>query len=79
MNILYSNEGCRPCNFAEKLMTKEEIPFKVIKISEDEEARELVKSLGYMQTPVIVAADGSHFGGFNPDRIKALKNLTAAA
>lgn len=78
MNTLYSNEGCRPCGFAEKLMTKEEIPFQVIKISENEEARELVKSLGYMQTPVIVAADGSHFGGFNPDRIKALKNISAA-
>lgn len=41
-------------------------------MSQDAEALDKVKSLGYLQAPVIVTEDGEHWSGFRPDLIAAL-------
>ncbi|ETZ38104.1 nrdH-redoxin [Mycobacterium intracellulare MIN_052511_1280] len=45
--------------------------YQTIDITADAEARNYVMALGYLQAPVVVAQD-THWGGFRPDRIKAL-------
>ena len=40
-------------------------------ISQDAEALELVRGLGYLQAPVVIAGD-EHWSGFRPDQINAL-------
>jgi glutaredoxin-like protein NrdH len=45
------------------------IDYQVVDISKDPEARDYVMSLGYLSAPVVVA-DGEHWSGFRPDRIK---------
>lgn len=40
-------------------------------VSTDEAALEHVKSLGYMQAPVVVT-DDDHWSGFRPDKIATL-------
>lgn len=76
MVIMYSNDGCQPCKATERLLKKigmePDVDYTVIKVKGNEAAGEAVKALGYMQTPVVVTPEG-HWGGFNPDRIKALK------
>lgn len=47
------------------------IKYTVVDVSEDPEALELVRGLGYLTAPVIIAGD-DHWGGFRPDKIKAL-------
>lgn len=49
------------------------IPYVVHDISTDENARERVKALGYTQTPVVLASDGTSFSGLHLGKIKALK------
>lgn len=41
-------------------------------MADDPEALELAKSLGYTASPVVIAPDGSHWSGLQPDRVKAL-------
>ncbi|PVF11823.1 NrdH-redoxin, partial [Yersinia pestis] len=47
------------------------ISYQIIDLTEDEQALNHVKSLGYQQVPVIVAGD-EHWSGFHPDKINAL-------
>ena len=46
-------------------------------ISQDADALERLKSLGYMQAPVVVT-DQDHWSGFRPDKIEELA-LSASA
>ena len=48
------------------------IAHEVRDVSTDPAAFEVVKSLGYSAAPVVVAPDGSHWQGLDPDKIKAL-------
>ncbi len=42
-------------------------------LTQDQQALNHVKSLGYQQVPVIIAGD-DHWSGFRPDKIGALAN-----
>ena len=48
-----------------------EASVRLAKITEDEKALEMVKSLGYLQAPVVIT-DDDHWAGFRPDKIAAL-------
>ena len=43
-----------------------------VDITEDTQALEMVKSLGYLQAPVVIAGE-EHWSGFRPDKINALE------
>ncbi|KJQ99410.1 NrdH-redoxin, partial [Gordonia sihwensis] len=47
------------------------ITYVAVDISTNDDARDYVLSLGYLQAPVVVAGD-DHWSGFRPDRIKQL-------
>ncbi|MGB8665598.1 MAG: glutaredoxin domain-containing protein, partial [Serratia inhibens] len=47
------------------------IDYQVIDLTQDQQALNHVKSLGYQQVPVIIAGD-DHWSGFRPDKIGAL-------
>ncbi len=51
--------------------TARAIPYETHDVSADESALEHVKSLGYLQAPVVVT-DDDHWSGFRPDKIAAL-------
>ena len=59
------------CKATEKALTKAGLEFTTVDISLDNEARDYVMALGYVQAPV-VEANGEHWSGFRPDRIKGL-------
>ena len=48
----------------------------IVDITTNDEARDYVMGLGYLQAPVVVAGD-DHWSGFRPDRIKALAHVAA--
>ena len=50
------------------------IPYVVHDISTDENARERVRALGYTQTPIIIAPDGTSFSGLNLGKIRSLRD-----
>ena len=47
------------------------ISYQVIDLTQDDQALELVKKLGYQQVPVVIAGD-KHWSGFRPDMISLL-------
>jgi glutaredoxin-like protein NrdH len=68
---VYSKPACVACNSTYRKLTKEGLVYSTIDISEDPQAYEYVKSLGYAQAPVVVT-DDDHWSGFKPDKIAAL-------
>ncbi|HLS49804.1 MAG TPA: glutaredoxin-like protein NrdH [Actinomycetaceae bacterium] len=75
---VFSKPACVQCDATVRALTKHGLEFEVVDMSEDAEALESVKALGYQQAPVVFA-DGDHWSGFRPDRIRALAKQAAAA
>lgn len=68
---VYSSPGCQPCRATHRKLDELGIEFTPVDVSEDPEALALCRSLGYQQTPVVVAGD-EHWSGYRPDLLKAL-------
>ncbi|MCK6210325.1 glutaredoxin-like protein NrdH [Georgenia sp. EYE_87] len=75
---VYSKPSCVQCDATYRALNKQGLEYEVVDITVDAEALESVKALGYQQAPVVFA-DGDHWSGFRPDKIKALAAQQAAA
>ena len=60
---VYTKPACVQCNATFRALERQGIGYTAIDISEDQEAREYVLSLGYLQCPVVFAG-GDHWSGF---------------
>lgn len=74
---VYTKPACVQCNATYKALDKQGLAYTVIDISTDDQARDYVMSLGYLQAPVVVAGN-DHWSGFRPDHIKNLAQHPAA-
>lgn len=71
--IVYGAPGCVQCRYTTKLLEKEQIPFKYVDVSQDDEAaRRIGGGQGKLQLPV-VEARGDRWNGFSPDKLRSLK------
>ena len=70
--VVYTKPACVQCTATYRALDKAGVAYRVVDITQDDEARAYVLALGYLQAPVVVA-DGAHWCGFRPDRIKALQ------
>ena len=68
---VYSKPSCVQCNATYRALDAKGIEYSVTDVSQDADALEHVKSLGYLQAPVVVT-DGDHWSGFRPDKIATL-------
>ncbi|MFV0252620.1 MAG: glutaredoxin-like protein NrdH [Beutenbergiaceae bacterium] len=68
---VFSKPACVQCDATYRALNKHGLEYTIVDISTDPQALEEVKALGYQQAPVVFA-DGDHWSGFRPDRIKAL-------
>lgn len=68
---VYSKPACVQCDATYRALDKNGIPYAIVDLTQDADALELVRSLGYLQAPVVVAGD-KHWSGFRPDQITAL-------
>lgn len=76
--IIYTKDNCVQCNATKNAMDKKGIAYQLINLDSEPAAVETLKSLGYRQVPVVMAAD-EHWSGFRPDKISALSQLAVAA
>lgn len=74
---VYTKPACVQCNATYRALDKRGVAYRSVDISQDAEALERVRALGYMQAPVVVT-DDDHWSGFNPDKIGALAESAAA-
>ncbi|MBP8098864.1 MAG: glutaredoxin-like protein NrdH [Acinetobacter sp.] len=68
---IYSKPNCVQCNATYQALDRKSISYQVIDLTQDSQALELIKQLGYQQVPVVVAGE-QHWSGFRPDMISRL-------
>lgn len=69
---VYTKPACVQCNMTYKTLDKLGLEYEVVDISVDDEARDYVMALGYLQAPVVVVGSDEHWSGFRPERLKAV-------
>lgn len=73
---------CVKCRATELSMRFKGIEAVSVRVDENPEAMEYVKSLGYSEAPVVVITDGDevvdHWSGFSENKIASLKEMVAA-
>lgn len=83
MVTVYSKPGCVQCTATYRRLDSLKKSYRVIDVTEDEQALQFVKGMGYQGVPVIVPdfkqevydANGErvgHWGGFVPDYLDQL-------
>ncbi|WP_115728321.1 glutaredoxin-like protein NrdH [Actinomyces culturomici] len=75
---VYSKPRCPQCDATYRALDKQGLDYRKIDVTEDAEALDFIKGLGYQQAPVVMAG-ADHWSGFRPDRIKAAAAAAAAA
>ncbi|MGO7587123.1 glutaredoxin-like protein NrdH [Rhizobium ruizarguesonis] len=68
---VYSKPACVQCTATCRALDRLGVDYDIVDISQDAEALDRVRSLGYMQAPVVIAGE-QHWAGFRPDMISAL-------
>ena len=74
---VYSTPSCVKCKATYRALDRKGLAYEVVDVTADAQALETVRSLGYVQAPVVIAGD-EHWSGFRPDRIDALAARAAA-
>lgn len=69
--IVFSKPNCVQCTSTYRALDKYGLEYEIIDLTTDSQALDSVKALGYQQTPVVYA-DGDHWAGFQPRRVKEL-------
>ena len=79
MNVtVYTKPACVQCNATYRALDKKGIAYQSVDMSQDAEALERVRAMGYMQAPVVIT-DADHWSGFRPDKIEELAQSAAAS
>lgn len=68
---VYTKPSCVQCSATYRALESKGIEYNVRDVSEDSEALQTVKELGYLQAPVVVTEE-EHWSGFRPDKIDQL-------
>ncbi|MDR1392826.1 MAG: glutaredoxin-like protein NrdH [Bifidobacteriaceae bacterium] len=75
---VYSQPACPQCHATYRALERAGIAYSVVNLSDAVPSLEYVRSLGYLQAPVVVAGS-EHWSGFRPDRIAALADSLRAS
>lgn len=75
---VYTKPSCVQCNATYRALDKKGITYQIVDMSQDAEALERVRALGYMQAPVVVT-DQDSWSGFRPDKIDALAQASVSS
>ena len=74
---VYTKPACVQCNATYRALDKKGIAYQSVDISQDAEALERLKALGYLQAPVVVT-EQDHWSGFRPDKIEKLAQAVSS-
>lgn len=73
---VYTKPACVQCKATFRALDKNNIDYTVVDLTEDPEAYDYVKSLGFLQAPVVIT-DTAAWAGFKPDNIAAIAAAAA--
>ena len=69
--VVYTLPSCVQCDSTKRMLERNNIEFETVDMSQDADALEMVKALGYSAAPVVIAGE-DHWSGFRLDKIQAL-------
>lgn len=69
---VYSSPTCTQCRATYTSLEKKGIAYRVVDVTEDEQAMAHILALGYKQVPV-VETPTDHWAGLRPDKLMHLK------
>lgn len=75
---VYTKSSCVQCTATYTALDKANISYEIVSLETDPDALPFVKSLGYLQAPVVVT-ELDHWSGFRPDKIGELVARGGAA
>ncbi len=75
---VYTSPSCVQCEQTKKYLTSKDLAYDIVDLSENEEAMEMVQSLGFKSAPVVIS-DAGNWSGFRPDIIAKLAEAKLAA
>ena len=75
---VYTKPSCVQCNATKRALAQARLEYEEVDLTEDADALEWVKTLGYQSAPVVLAGE-DHWSGFRPDKIKALAPASVRA
>lgn len=71
MTVVYTKNGCVGCTATIRKLDEKGIQYKVKNVDTDEQARDKIMALGFMQMPVVITDTDSWFG-YDPTKIDML-------
>lgn len=71
MVTVYSLPNCVQCDSTKRLLTRNEVSFTEVDLSQNSEAMAMIRELGYNAAPVVMAGE-DHWSGFRPDKLATL-------
>jgi glutaredoxin-like protein NrdH len=71
MVIVYTLPSCVQCDSTKRVLTRSEIPYEEVDLSQDAEAMAYVRELGYSAAPIVVSGE-DHWSGFRMDKLSTL-------
>ena len=69
MVTVLSQNQCIQCDMTKRELKKRGVEFEEKRMDLDDSLLEQAKEMGYLQAPVVIAPDGTHWSGFRPDLI----------
>lgn len=66
---VYTTENCVQCNSTKRYFDKHDISYETVDLNDNPEAMAMVKEMGYVAAPVVIAGE-KHWSGFRIDQIK---------
>lgn len=69
MTVVYSKPQCVQCDRTMKVLDSRGVDYRTVDITESAEALKYIKSLGYLQAPVVMVDEDNHWSGFRPDKL----------
>jgi glutaredoxin-like protein NrdH len=75
--IVYTKPACPQRGATFRALDNAGIEYATIDITDDEQARDYVMSLGYLAVPVVHVSPTVHWSGFRPDRLARLCDSVA--
>lgn len=68
MITIYTNPDCIQCEQTKRYLDKKNVPYKVIDLSQDNEALNMVLGLGFKSAPVVIT-DNDRWSGFRLEKL----------
>lgn len=71
MTTVYVKPSCVQCDMTKRMLDKLEIDYDTVDITQDQEALDMVLSMGFKSAPVVIT-ESDAWAGFQPDKINSL-------